>query len=104
MAKVYKKLVRDKIPQIIKADGKKLKTRILSDEEHLEELIKKLGEELKELNEARSVEELADVQEIVHAIADAIGSSKDELEKVRAKKAEARGSFKNKIFLESAEE
>jgi predicted house-cleaning noncanonical NTP pyrophosphatase (MazG superfamily) len=102
--KIYNKLVRDKIPQIIKADGKKLKSRILNDEEHLEELLKKLGEELEELKEARSVEELADVQEIVHAIAEAIGSSKNELEKVRAKKAEARGGFKDKIFLESAEE
>jgi predicted house-cleaning noncanonical NTP pyrophosphatase (MazG superfamily) len=102
--KVYNKLVRDKIPAIISADGKKLKTRILSDEEHLQALIKKLSEELAEFEEALSLDELADLQEIVHALADAIGSDRIELEKVRAKKAEKRGGFKEKIFLEAAEE
>jgi predicted house-cleaning noncanonical NTP pyrophosphatase (MazG superfamily) len=102
--KIYNKLVRDKIPAIIAADGKKLKTRILSDEEHLQALIKKLSEELKEFEEALSVEELADLQEIIHALANAIGSDKKELEKVRAKKAEKRGGFSEKIFLEAAEE
>jgi predicted house-cleaning noncanonical NTP pyrophosphatase (MazG superfamily) len=102
--KIYNKLVRDKIPAIIAADGKKLKTRILNDEEHLRALIKKLSEELVEFEEALSVEELADLQEIIHALADAIGSSKEELEKVRAKKAEKRGGFNEKIFLEAAEE
>jgi predicted house-cleaning noncanonical NTP pyrophosphatase (MazG superfamily) len=67
--KTYNKLVRDKIPAIIAADGKKLKTRILSDEEHLQALIKKLSEELEEFEEALSVEELADLQEIIHALA-----------------------------------
>jgi predicted house-cleaning noncanonical NTP pyrophosphatase (MazG superfamily) len=102
--KIYNKLVRDKIPAIIAADGKKLKTRILNDEEHLQALIKKLSEELVEFEEALSVEELADLQEIIHALADAIGSSKEELEKARAKKAEKRGGFNEKIFLEAAEE
>jgi predicted house-cleaning noncanonical NTP pyrophosphatase (MazG superfamily) len=104
MTKMYNKLVRDKIPSIIAADGKKLKTRILNDEEHLQALIKKLGEELSEFEEALSVEELADLQEIIHAIADAIGTNKQELEKVRAEKAEKRGGFNNKIFLESVED
>jgi predicted house-cleaning noncanonical NTP pyrophosphatase (MazG superfamily) len=102
--KIYNKLVRDKIPAIIAADGKKLKTRILNDEEHLQALIKKLSEELIEFEEALSVEELADLQEIIHALANAIGSDKKELEKVRAKKAEKRGGFSEKIFLEAAEE
>jgi predicted house-cleaning noncanonical NTP pyrophosphatase (MazG superfamily) len=102
--KTYNKLVRDKIPAIIAADGKKLKTRILSDEEHLQALIKKLSEELEEFEEALSVEELADLQEIIHALANAIGTDKKELEKVRAKKAEKRGGFSEKIFLEAAEE
>jgi predicted house-cleaning noncanonical NTP pyrophosphatase (MazG superfamily) len=104
MTKVYNKLVRDKIPAIIAADGKKLKSRILNDEEHLQALIKKLSEELKEFEEALSVEELADLQEIIHAIADAIGTNKQELEKVRAEKAEKRGGFNQKIFLESVED
>jgi predicted house-cleaning noncanonical NTP pyrophosphatase (MazG superfamily) len=104
MTKVYNKLVRDKIPAIIAADGKKLRSRILNDEEHLQALIKKLSEELKEFEEALSVEELADLQEIIHAIADAIGTNKQELEKVREEKAEKRGGFNQKIFLESVED
>jgi predicted house-cleaning noncanonical NTP pyrophosphatase (MazG superfamily) len=104
MTKAYNKLVRDKIPAIIAADGKKLKSHILNDEEHLQALIKKLGEELKEFEEALSVEELADLQEIIHAIADAIGTNKQGLEKVRAEKAEKRGGFSQKIFLESVED
>src|ERR1700679_4294977 len=63
--KVYNKLVRDKIPEIIRADGKKLKTRVLSDEEHLEALLAKVEEELKELREAKNVEELADLHEVL---------------------------------------
>lgn len=102
--KIYNKLVRDKIPQIIQNDGKKYWSRILSDEEHLEELLKKLGEELEELKEARSIEELADVKEIVHALADALGVSQEELEKVRIDKAKKRGGFRDKIFLEKVED
>jgi predicted house-cleaning noncanonical NTP pyrophosphatase (MazG superfamily) len=104
MIKVYNKLVRDRIPEIIEAEGKKLKTRILSGEEYLEELLKKLDEELQELKEARSIEELADIQEIVYSLANTIGSGKEDLESVRAKKAQERGAFMNKIFLEEAEE
>jgi predicted house-cleaning noncanonical NTP pyrophosphatase (MazG superfamily) len=98
--KVYNKLVRDKIPEIIQADGKKLKSRILNDEEHLEALLKKFEEELAELREARNIEELADVHEVLLALADALGISHSELEKVRADKAAKRGGFQQKIFLE----
>lgn len=100
--KVYNKLVRDKIPEIIKADGKKLTSRILNDEEHLKELVKKLGEEYEEFKEALNLEELADLHEIILALADVIKSRK-ELEKTRAKKSAERGAFKDKIFLESVE-
>ena len=100
----YKKLVRDKIPEIIEARGAKPITRIMDDKEHLEELVKKLSEEFEEFKEALSVEELADIQEVIHALADAIGADKAKLEKVRAAKAQERGGFKNKIYLEGVEE
>lgn len=102
--KVYNKLVRDRIPEIIRADGKQLKSRILNDEEHLEVLLKKLEEECAELAEARNIEELADVYEVLRALAEALGIKPEELEKVRSDKAAKRGGFQQKIFLESVNE
>lgn len=104
MAKrVYNKLVRDKIPDIIRADGKRLKSRVLDDAEHLEALIKKLEEEVAELAEARNTEELADVYEVLMALAGALKIEPGELEKVRRDKAAERGGFQQKIFLEEVE-
>lgn len=102
--KIYNKLVRDKIPEIIKADGKKFKTRILEDREYLKELIKKLKEEAAEFEENPSVEELADIKEIIIAIREALGIHAGELEDMRRKKADTNGRFKNKIFLESVDD
>ncbi|HTB49331.1 MAG TPA: nucleoside triphosphate pyrophosphohydrolase [Verrucomicrobiae bacterium] len=101
--KIYNKLVRDKIPEIIQADGKALKTRILSDQEHLEALIEKLAEEYEEFKEAKNVEELADLHEVLLALADALNIPREQLEKVRRDKATKRGAFKQKIYLESVE-
>jgi predicted house-cleaning noncanonical NTP pyrophosphatase (MazG superfamily) len=101
---VYNKLVRDKIPEIIRADGKKLKSRVLNDEEHLEALLKKLEEECRELIEARNIEEMADVHEVLNALAETLNITKGELEKVRATKANKRGGFQQRIFLEEVED
>jgi len=101
VSRVYKKLVRDKIPEIIKADGGKPVTRILGDEEYLIALIEKLKEELAEFAAEFSAEELADIQEVVHALRDAIGKTYEELETIRTKKVAANGAFKDKIFLEA---
>jgi predicted house-cleaning noncanonical NTP pyrophosphatase (MazG superfamily) len=101
---VYNKLVRDKIPEIIRADGKKLKSRVLNDEEHLEALLKKLEEECRELIEARNIEEMADVHEVLNALAETLNITKEELEKVRATKANKRGGFQQRIFLEEVED
>ena len=96
--------MRDKIPEIIKADGKKANTRLLDDKEYLKELIKKLQEEAKEFRENPSVEELADIKEITIAIREALGIHAGELEDVRRQKATTNGRFKNRIFLESVED
>jgi predicted house-cleaning noncanonical NTP pyrophosphatase (MazG superfamily) len=75
-ARRSKKLVRDKIPDIIRADGKEPITRILDDqEEYLTELVNKLAEELKEFSLDYSLEELADIQEVVQAMRDGIGKT-----------------------------
>ena len=98
--KVYNKLVRDKIPEIIKADGKECKTRILSKDEYIAALETKLNEEVAEYQEYKNLEEMADVLEVLQAICLARGYSLDELEAMRIKKAKERGGFKDKIFLE----
>lgn len=102
--KIYNKLVRDKIPSVIEAKGGKPTTRILDDKEYLEALVNKLGEEYEEFKKDRSTEELADILEVIMALRDALGISKEKLEAVRTKKTSDRGAFKDKIFLESVEE
>src|SRR3990167_10363978 len=101
--KIDKKLIRDKIPEIIKADGRKPVTRILDDKEYLSELIEKLKEETEELETDLTVEELADIQEVLFAILDVFKSNREELEKVRQKKAKERGTFKKRIYLGKVE-
>ena len=75
-------------------------TRVLTDGEYLVELDRKLSEECAEYQADKSLEEMADVLEVLYAIATARGYSVEELERVRAEKAEKRGGFADKIFLE----
>ena len=98
------KLVRDKIPQIIIDAGKKPITEILSEERYLEELDKKLEEEVAEYMADKSVEEMADVLEVLFAICEARGHSVDELMRVREEKCEKRGRFKERIYWVGNEE
>jgi predicted house-cleaning noncanonical NTP pyrophosphatase (MazG superfamily) len=99
----YNKLVRDRIPEIITKQGKDLSTRVLDSTEFLTELRTKLQEETSEYMAAESdrdaVEELADIMELLHALAAAHGFSVEQLERIRAEKAEKRGGFKDRIFL-----
>ena len=99
MSIIYNKLVRDRIPEIIEASGGMCKTEILSDEEYLKMLNAKLDEELAEYHTDQDIEELADLLEVIRAIAVARGYTTEELEEIRAKKAEARGGFTKKILL-----
>lgn len=92
------KLVRDKIPQIIIDDGKMPITKILSQEEYLIELDKKLNEEVAEYQADKSIEEMADVLEVLFSICEARGHSVEELMKVRNVKLEKRGGFADRIF------
>lgn len=99
MTITHNKLVRDRIPEIIEADGKRCVTEILPDAEYLRMLDAKLDEELAEYHKDQNVEELADLLEVIYAAAQARGYSLDELESIRVKKADARGAFQKKIFL-----
>ncbi|GGG02091.1 nucleoside triphosphate pyrophosphohydrolase [Paenibacillus abyssi] len=100
---VYNKLVRDLIPQVIKANGKECRTRILDEEEYKKELVIKLKEESEEYFSAEgpkeSLEELADMLEIIRALATVHGATWEQLEALREQKAEARGGFQNRVYL-----
>ncbi|MBQ7983401.1 MAG: nucleoside triphosphate pyrophosphohydrolase [Clostridia bacterium] len=99
MKKVYNKLVRDRIPEIIEASGQRCITEILDDEAYLEMLDKKLDEELAEYHRDGSIEELADLLEVIYAAAAAQGCSAEQLDAVRREKAERRGGFGKRVFL-----
>lgn len=96
----YQKLVRDKIPQIIWKSGKEPVFAAVSREEVLDYLAKKLQEEAAEYAASREAEELADVLEVIRAIAAESGVAMEEIEKIRARKAQERGGFADRIVLE----
>lgn len=100
----YNKLVRDRIPEIIASDGKTCVCETLSDEDYLRLLDAKLTEELSEYQESRSLEELADLLEVLRAVAKARGWTWEELERARQDKAAERGGFEKKILLKEVRE
>ena len=99
----YNKLVRDLIPEIIDNSGKTAHTKYLTESEHREELLKKFTEELEEYKQAdtkiHQQEELADLLELIHALAELDGLDMETIEKTRQEKAHKRGSFRQGIFL-----
>ena len=100
----HNKLVRNRIPEIIEGSGKTCATRILPQEEYLAALDAKLTEELAEYQADKSMEELADLLEVMMAAAKARGHDFSEVEAIRREKAEKRGRFNDRIYLESVTE
>lgn len=103
MEKIYNKLVRDGIPEIIKENGGEPVCHVLSDREFEEALNNKLFEEAKEVVEATGrerIEELADIYELIRTIAELHDSSMENVARLANKKKKERGAFEEKIFLE----
>ncbi|MFR8088410.1 MAG: phosphoribosyl-ATP pyrophosphohydrolase [Lachnospirales bacterium] len=98
--RIYNKLVRDRVPEIMKRDGYIPLIRHLDDDEYLYALHEKLKEEMREYMASRSMEELADVVEVINAILLARGLNMEELEKLRQMKARTNGLFHDRVFLE----
>ena len=98
------KAIRDKIPEIIKESGSKCNVRTLSDKEFLEKMEKKLDEEVAEYHQSKSVEEIADIMEVLERIAELRGTSVEELMRVKEEKAQKRGKFEKNLFLVDTEE
>lgn len=97
--KEYNKLIRDKIPEIITSSGKQCIVDVMNEAEFLEALDCKLEEELAEYQADKSLEELADLLEVMYAVVVARGYSIEELERVRKQKAEKRGGFEKRLRL-----
>ena len=95
----FNKAIRDKIPEIIQKDGHTCNIQTLSDEKFIIEIEKKLSEEVAEYQNDKNPEELADILEVIYAIAQLKGISKEELEKIRIKKLQDRGGFEKNLFL-----
>lgn len=95
----YDKLVRDKIPEIIRQEGRLAVTRTASDDEYEQKLKEKLREEVDEFLTHGDVHELADIIEVIYAIGEVKKMEKHHLEFLRQKKAKERGVFSDKVIL-----
>lgn len=104
MIKVYGKLIRDRIPEIIAKDGKSCKTRVLSLEEYKTALRNKLSEEMEEYQEAYDIHELADVQEIIDALVVAEGLTEEQFHAIQKAKRDSNGAFNKRLYLESVDD
>ncbi len=98
----YKKLVRDKIPEIIKKNEPESEVlfHIADDEEYWEELKQKLLEEVNEYLKNESIEEMSDVEEVLGAIRDFKKISIEKVEEIQKEKFKKRGGFQGKIILD----
>ena len=104
---IYKKLVRDNIPEIIQKNGELPYFRVLNDEEYWECLIAKDIEELEEVKKATSLmerkEELADKLEVLRAMIKFCGASFDEIQEIADLKKAKKGGFSRRLYLEKVE-
>ncbi|TNP14082.1 phosphoribosyl-ATP pyrophosphohydrolase [Bacillus tropicus] len=98
--KVYNKLVRDKIPDIINRANKESITYVATEEEAKKMLLRKLVEELEEFKETPIEEELADILEVIDGIVKAFNLDMDKVKSIKVSKKEKRGGFEKRIVLE----
>ena len=98
----HSKLVRDKIPEIIRKSGEFPNISIAGEEEYWQKLKEKLQEEVDEFIKDEKEEELVDILEVINAITEFKKIDKDKLEHLRGKKAEEKGRFKERIILEKS--
>lgn len=96
---IHNKLIRDRIPEIIEASGRSCVTEVLSGDAYIQALDAKLNEELAEYQQNKSLEELADLLEVMGAVVKARGYTWDDLTRVRKEKRADRGAFDRRIFL-----
>ena len=98
------KLVRDDIPAICKENGQSPETRILDNIEYTSELRRKLKEEVDEYLSSNELEELADIIEVIQALAENQGSSLEAIMDIKQTKQDKNGAFRDKVFLISVDD
>jgi len=106
MPVVYRKLVRDRIPEVIESEGRRPVTRVLDEASYRQALLAKLIEEAQEASNATAGDlpgELADVLEVLRALTVTAGMSWPQLLALAEDKRSRRGGFGRRIFLESVE-
>jgi predicted house-cleaning noncanonical NTP pyrophosphatase (MazG superfamily) len=94
------KLVRNRIPNLIKSGGKSPVIHIASEEEYEKKLKEKLLEEVNEFLNSGDEIELADILEVIYALCDLYGWDRSQIELLREKIVEKKGDFSKKIILE----
>ena len=99
----YDKLVRDRIPEIIESSGRPCRTHTVEGDELYAYLDRKLDEEVSEFRSDRNLEELADIMEVLFALAANLGHTEEELISLRDRKRDDRGGFSKGVILEDTE-
>ena len=94
------KLVRDKIPDIIREDGKECKYHVAKHNEYKTRLYEKMREELDEFINTPSYEEAADIYEVFSSICALHDMTMFQVEVAAVDKRNERGSFRDRIVLE----
>lgn len=100
----YNKLVRDKIPEIIRQNGDQPVTHVAKPQEYWKKLLEKLTEEVVEFKQAKEEKERkkewVDIQELLFTIAEYKDWDVDELERLRSEKTKKNGAFEKRIILD----
>lgn len=106
MRKIYHKLVRDRIPEIIRQQGKACEVVTLAESEFLQALRQKLVEEAQEAAAAEEdlITELADVYEVLDTLMRVSGISEERVRRVQAERRAERGGFEERLQLLWTEE
>ena len=99
----FNKLIRSKLPDRMAKEGVVVNSQKLEIEEYVAQLKQKIIEEANEVSEAKSREELitelADVLEVIYAIAESTEISQVEIEQARIEKREINGYFKPENYV-----
>jgi predicted house-cleaning noncanonical NTP pyrophosphatase (MazG superfamily) len=102
MRTVYGKLVRDRIPEIIRVSGRTCESEVMSWEEYRRALLAKLVEEAREAEAAGPAElarELADLQEVIDAVLEAFVIPRQAVEGLQEERRRERGGFQGRVRL-----
>ncbi|WKY48841.1 nucleoside triphosphate pyrophosphohydrolase [Eubacteriaceae bacterium ES3] len=100
----YNKLVRDKIPQIIKESGRTCEYKVLGDSEIKDALKEKLIEKAQIFSNKPSEDELSDIYELLHAIVETYDYEPLHIDYLKLQNKENKGTYSNRVYLISVDD